>query len=126
MKYCYEEGQKRTGHMFMGEEITRSARIETLRDTLLEAVPQISADRAMIVTEAYQRYNSETIYIKRAKTLAELLEKLPITILDGELIVGSVSDKLRCAHIFPEFGLDWLIEELDGNQSEPEKRPVIV
>lgn len=106
MKYCYEEGQKRTGHVFMGEEITRSARIETLRDTLLEAVPQISADRAMIVTEAYQRYNSETIYIKRAKTLAELLEKLPITILDGELIVGSVSDKLRCAHIFPEFGLD--------------------
>ena len=109
MKYCYEEGQKRTGHMFMGEEITRSARIETLRDTLLEAVPQISADRAMIVTEAYQRYNSETIYIKRAKTLAELLEKLPITILDGELIVGSVSDKLRCANIFPYFGLAWLI-----------------
>ena len=123
MKYCYEEGQKRTGHVFMGEEITRSARIETLRDTLLEAVPQISADRAMIVTEAYQRYNSETIYIKRAKTLAELLEKLPITILDGELIVGSVSDKLRCAHIFPEFGLDWLIEELDGNPVRPEKRP---
>ena len=115
MKYCYEEGQKRTGHVFMGEEITRSARIETLRDTLLEAVPQISADRAMIVTEAYQRYNSET--------LAELLEKLPITILDGELIVGSVSDKLRCAHIFPEFGLDWLIEELDGNPVRPEKRP---
>ena len=28
MKYCYEEGQKRTGHMFMGEEITRSARCE--------------------------------------------------------------------------------------------------
>lgn len=126
MKYCYEEGQKRTGHVFMGEEITRSARIETLRDTLLEAVPQISADRAMIVTEAYQRYNSETIYIKRAKTLAELLEKLPITILDGELIVGSVSDKLRCAHIFPEFGLDWLIEELDGNPVRPEKRRVIV
>lgn len=48
MKYCYEEGQKRTGRVFMGEEITRSARIETLRDTLLEAVPQISADRAMI------------------------------------------------------------------------------
>ena len=49
MKYCYEEGQKRTGHVFMGEEITRSARIETLRDTLLEAVPQISADRAITV-----------------------------------------------------------------------------
>ena len=123
MKYCYEEGQKRTGHMFMGEEITRSARIEAMRDMLLEAVPQISADRASIVTEAYQKYNSETIYIKRAKTFAEILEKLPITILDGELIVGSVNDKLRCAHIFPEFGLDWLIEELDGNPVRPEKRP---
>ena len=100
-EYCYEEGRKRTGHVFMGEEITAEVPAsETLRDTLLEAVPQISsADRAMIVTEAYQRYNSETIYIKRAKTLAELLEKLPITILDGELIVGSVSDKLRCAHL---------------------------
>ena len=61
MKYCYEEGRKRTGHVFMSEEITRSARIETLRDTLLEAVPQISADRAMIVTEAYQKYNRLSI-----------------------------------------------------------------
>ena len=42
MKYCYEEGQKRTGHVFMGEEITRSARIETLR----RAGYRFSADAA--------------------------------------------------------------------------------
>lgn len=123
MKYCYEDGQKKTGHVFMGEDVTRSARIEAIRNTLLEAVPQISSDRAVLITEAYKKYNNETIYVKRAKAFAELLEKLPITILDGELIVGSVGDKLRCAHIFPEFGLDWLIEELDGNPMRPEERP---
>ena len=115
MKYYYKEGIVKTGNIFMGEDVTRSARIESMRERLLEAVPQISSDRAVLITEAYKKYNNETVYVKRAKALAELLEKLPVAILDGELIVGSVSDKLRCAHIFPEFGLDWLIEELDGN-----------
>ena len=123
MKYYYKEGTVKTGNIFMGEDVTRSARIESMRERLLEAVPQISSDRAVLITEAYKKYNNETVYVKRAKALAELLEKLPVAILDGELIVGSVSDKLRCAHIFPEFGLDWLIEELDGNPMRPENRP---
>lgn len=123
MKFYYKEGKKDTGHIFMGENVTRSARIETMREALLEAVPQISSDRAVLVTEAYRKYNSETIYVKRAKAFAEILEKLPITILEGELIVGSAGEQLRCAQIFPEFGFDWLIEELDGNPMRPEERP---
>lgn len=123
MRYYYEEGRVKTGNVFMDEDVIRSARIENMREMLLEAVPQISSDRAVLITEAYKKYNNETIYVKRVKAFAELLEKLPITILDGELIVGSASDKLRCAHIFPEFGLDWLIEELDGNPMRPENRP---
>ena len=90
MKYYYKEGTVKTGNIFMGEDVTRSARIESMRERLLEAVPQISSDRAVLITEAYKKYNNETVYVKRAKALAELLEKLPVAILDGELIVGSI------------------------------------
>ena len=46
MKFYYEEGEKKTGHIFMGEDVTRSARIEKMRNTLIEAVPEISADHS--------------------------------------------------------------------------------
>ena len=78
MKYYYKEGIVKTGNIFMGEDVTRSARIESMRERLLEAVPQISSDRAVLITEAYKKYNNETVYVKRAKALAELLEKLPV------------------------------------------------
>lgn len=123
MKFYYADGRKKTNHFYMGEEVTRSQRIEKIRTELLDAVPQISADRAVLITEAYKKYNNETIYVKRAKALEEILQNLPINIMDGEIIVGSASDKLRCAHVFPEFGIDWLIEELDGNPMRPEDRP---
>ena len=123
MKFYYADGEKKTGHIFMGEDVTRSARINKMRDMLIEAVPEISSDRAVLLTEAYKKYNAETIYVKRAKAFADILDNLPIQILDGEIVVGSLGDRLRCAQIFPEFGIDWLIEELDGDPVRPEDRP---
>ena len=75
------------------------------------------------MTQAYQKYKSEPTVLKRAKAFKHILENMQISILDGELIVGSLGVKLRCAPIFPEFGMDWVIEELDGNPVRPEERP---
>lgn len=61
--------------------------------------------------------------LKRAKSFAKILDNMTIFIADGELIVGNLGDRLRCAPIFPEYGINWIIEELDGNPMRPEDRP---
>jgi formate C-acetyltransferase len=123
MQYHITENQKTTGYDFLGRPVVRSKRIDTLREFLVDASPRICSDRARLMTQAYKDNPSDPTTIKRAKGFAYVLDNMKIDILDGELIVGGLGVKPRTAPIFPEFGMDWLIEELDGNPIRPEKRP---
>ena len=96
-----------------------SGRIQALREQVLDAQPSVCTDRAKIITDAYQKYQSQPVPLKRAYALKEILKKMSIYIMDGELIVGNHSSSLRAAPIFPEYSMDWVINELD----EFEKRP---
>ncbi len=123
MKYFYEQDVVNTGHDFAGRPVVRSRRINDMRNMLVDAKAEICSDRAALLTEAYREYISEPVARKRALAFKHVLENMKINILPGELIVGSLGTKTRCAPIFPEFGMDWLIEELDGFPMRPEDRP---
>lgn len=123
MKYFNDMQSHNTGKMFMDEPIFRSRRVEQLRNRLIEETPMISSERAVILTEAYKEFNNEPITLKRAKSFAKILDNMTILIAEGEIIVGNLGDKLRCAPIYPEFGIDWIIEELNGKPMRPEDRP---
>jgi formate C-acetyltransferase len=122
MQYHFSENAKDTGYDFLGRPVIRSKRIDSLRELFVNASPQICSDRARLITQAYKDNPSDPPAIKRAKAFAYVLDNMKITILDTELIVGGLGIKPRTAPIFPEFALDWLIEELDGNPVRPEKR----
>lgn len=112
-----------SGAVFEGNKVYRSKRIEELRNKQINEMPTICSERAVLITESYKNTENEPVVIKRAKALANILENMSIFILDNELIVGNQGSKVRCAPIFPEFGLRWLIEELDGKPVRPEMRP---
>ncbi len=95
------------------ENIERSPRIPALIDLLFEGKPEISADRAVLLTESYKQTEGQPIAIRRAKAFANILEKLPITIRPLELIVGSTSKNPRGCHVFPEYSYQWLLDEFD-------------
>lgn len=105
-----------------GKKIYRSKRIQDLREFLLDSEPTICAERAQIVTRVYQENEFENIYIKRAKALTAVLDEMSIFILDGELLVGNQASTPRSAPIFPEWSIDWIIDELNGNPKRPEER----
>ncbi len=123
MKYYLSQNLKTTDHIFMDKPVVRSERVEKLRSDLIEAMPQICSDRAVLLTEAYKMHQAEPVVLKRAKAFAHILDNMKISIAEGELMAGSLGTKPRTAPIFPEFGMDWLIEELDGNPMRPEDRP---
>lgn len=96
-----------------------SERISKLKKGVLSAIPTICTERAGFYTEVYQDFKASPVILKRAYALEKTLKRMTIFIIDGELIVGNQSSKLRAAPIFPEYVTSWIINELD----EFDKRP---
>lgn len=98
---------------FYIDEIKKSPRIEKLVDHLFKEMPQIEADRAVLITEAYKQSEGKPIITRRAEAFEHILKNIPITIRPFELIVGSATKKPRSCQAFPEFSYKWLEEEFD-------------
>ncbi len=93
--------------------IKMTARIAKLIDDLFADMPHIETDRAVLVTESYMATENLPIIKRRALAFCHILENIPITIRDGELIVGSNAQKPRSCQLFPEYSYEWLEGELD-------------
>ena len=94
-------------------EIEKSDRIERLKANLFKQMPQVESDRAVLLTQSYMQTEGEPIVTRRAKAFKNILEYLPVTIRDEELIVGSNTKRPRSCQVFPEFSFDWLESEFD-------------
>ena len=91
----------------------KSARIERLKEELFRKMPEIEADRAVLLTESYMQTEGEPMVTRRAKAFKNIMEHLPVTIRPDELIVGSATKAPRSCQVFPEFSFEWLEEEFD-------------
>ena len=98
---------------FYTEDIKKTDRISRLVDNLYKKMPEIEADRAILLTESYKQTEGEPIILRRAKAFAHILENIPITIRDEELIVGSATQAPRGCQTFPEYSFEWLEAEFD-------------
>jgi len=79
-------------------------RIANLREQSLRAVNRISAERALLVTEFYQKTEGEelSIPVQRAKALEYILNNKFICINEGELIVGERGPAPKACPTYPE------------------------
>ena len=91
----------------------RSARIGALISDLYDHLPEIEADRAELVAEAYKATESLPVIRRRSAVFAHILKNLPVTIRRGELIVGSNAKTPRGCPTFPEYSWEWLEPEFD-------------
>ncbi len=98
---------------FYTEPIKKSPRIPRLVEALFEKMPEIEADRAILLTESYKQTEGEPIITRRAKAFRHILENIPITIRPDELIVGSATKAPRGCQVFPEYSFTWLEDEFD-------------
>ncbi len=90
-----------------------SERMVKFREDVLEKKPYICAERALLATEAYQANQNQPSCMKRALMLKNILEKMSIYIEDETLIVGNQAKSNRDAPIFPEYTLEFVLNELD-------------
>lgn len=88
-------------------------RLQKAKQRIIQTPPGVSTERLVLVTEAYNQFRGEHPLLLRAKTLSKLLHKMTISINDDELLVGSLSSKIRYAPIYPEFSVQWILDDLD-------------
>mgnify|MGYP001406949849 FL=1 len=83
----------------------------------------VSPERAELVTQAYLEHPEEPQIIKCAYGIKKVLENVPLYVYDDELIVGGLGCDKKGAPVHPEFGLNWVVDEMrDGLMDYSEKR----
>lgn len=90
-----------------------SERVARLRERLIKVRPEVFAERALLVTEAYQNAEKDPVALCRAKALDRILRKGSIRIKPDELIVGCKAPLAKGSPVYPEFNVKWLEDELD-------------
>ena len=93
--------------------IEKSARITKLIEDMYAVMPEIEADRGVLITESYQSTEHLPIAKRRSAAFMHILKNIPIVIRDGELVVGSNSKSPRGCQVFPEYSYEWLEAEFD-------------
>lgn len=94
-------------------DLPKPERITRMIERMFDHLPEIEADRAVLLTESYKQTEGEPIIMRRAKAFEHILKNIPITIRDEELIVGSNAKTARGCQVFPEFSFEWLESEFD-------------
>lgn len=90
-----------------------TSRMNDFREQVLEEKPYIDAQRALLATEAYKENKNQSAVMKRALMLKNILEKMSIYIEDETLIVGNQASSNKDAPIFPEYTMEFVMNELD-------------
>lgn len=92
---------------------TLTERIKEFREEVLDEKPYIDAQRAILATLAYKENLNQPRVMVRAKMLEKVLDNMSIYIEDKSLLAGNQATKNRNAPIFPEYTMEFVMNELD-------------
>lgn len=99
--------------MFMNYFGELTIRMHDFREELLNAKPMVCVERAKFTTESYKEHADKPMVLRRALCLENILKNMTIFIEDYTVIAGNQASSNRSAPIFPEYAMDWVIDELD-------------
>jgi pyruvate formate-lyase/glycerol dehydratase family glycyl radical enzyme len=77
-------------------------RVKKLREQSVNAIPHLTSERALLVTEAYESMGFVSPPMRRALTMKHIMEKKTICFNEGELIVGERGPGPKATYTYPE------------------------
>lgn len=92
---------------------TLTERMKEFREEVLDEKPYIDAQRAILATLAYKENLNQPRVMVRAKMLEKVLDNMSMYIEDKSLLAGNQATKNRNAPIFPEYTMEFVMNELD-------------
>ena len=92
---------------------TLTKRMKAFREEVLDEKPYIDAERAILATQAYKENLNQPRVMARARMLKKILENMSIYIEEKSLLAGNQATKNCNAPIFPEYTMEFVLNELD-------------
>ena len=92
---------------------TLTERMKEFREEVLDEKPYIDAQRAILATLACKENLNQPRVMVRAKMLEKVLDNMSIYIEDKSLLAGNQATKNRNAPIFPEYTMEFVMNELN-------------
>ncbi|WP_432403281.1 glycyl radical protein [Wukongibacter sp. M2B1] len=92
-------------------------RIAKFKENYVRTKPSICTERAVAFTQSHKSTEGESIVLRRAKAFKEVCKKVPVSIFEDELIVGTPGIYRRSGFVCPEFSWQWVEEEMDSFQT---------
>ena len=90
------------------------SRIDRFQKKMSNRVASICSERAVLYTESFKQTEGEPYILRKAKAFAHTLAHMTIYIEPDSLIFGNQASSNFAAPVFPEFSIDWVVDELDG------------
>lgn len=87
-------------------------RVNKLRKVFLDRKFNIDIQRARLITQTYKEHPQMSAKLKTAYSLKNILENVDIDLYDDELLLGELAAPAKAAPIYPEFSVEWIIDEL--------------
>jgi trans-4-hydroxy-L-proline dehydratase len=87
-------------------------RVKKLREQSVNAIPHLTPERALLVTEAYESMGFVSPPMRRALALKHIMEKKTVCMNESELIVGERGPEPKATYTYPELCCHSL-EDLD-------------
>lgn len=93
-------------------------RVNKLREQWGVLPWNIDATRLRLITESYKAHENDPYVLKVAYGLEHILDKMPLTIYEDELILGEISSPSKEAPLFPEYSVGWIMDEIKNHPFE--------
>jgi formate C-acetyltransferase len=89
-------------------------RINRLLEWVRTKTPSVDPVRGRLVTEAHIRYADESVGLRDAHVLAYVLDNCEVFLYEDELLVGDIAAPACECGVYPEYGMDWIIDEFEN------------
>ncbi len=100
------------GYQVGHEDWSPYPRVNRLRQTFLDRPYDIDVERLRLVTEAYKEHESKPQKLKVAYAFENILKKVQLYVYEEDLICGEIAAPAKASPIYPEFSVNWIIDEI--------------
>jgi len=100
------------GYQVGHEDWSPFPRVNKLRQTFLDRPYEIDVQRLRLVTEAYKNNENASRILQCAYAFDNVLRNVELNVYDEELILGELAAPAKATPIYPEFSVEWIIDEI--------------
>lgn len=87
-------------------------RVNRLRKVFLDRPYEIDVERLRLVTESYRKNEIEPQKLQCAYAFENVLLHSTLHIYEDDLILGEIAAPAKASPIYPEFSVNWIIDEI--------------